>query len=256
MGTGAVNPFEYLEGDSFSFACHPGLACFTECCRDLRLSLTPYDILRLKNRLGLPSDRFLDRYTRTEPGEGYGFPQVLLNMEENEGRTCPFVTPQGCRVYSDRPGACRIYPIGRATARRQQEGNPREVFFVVREGHCLGFSEPQTWTVKDWTEDQGLGPYNRFNDLWMEIITRRAEAPSEDIRSRQMGMFFLSAYNLDRFRKFVFETTFLDRFLLEEEEVQKIREDDEALLLLSFRFLKFSLFGEKTLPLRTPASAP
>lgn len=252
----AASPFEYLEGDSFSFACHPGLACFTECCRDLRLVLTPYDILRLKKGLKLSSDLFLDRYTRTEPGEGHGFPLVLLNMEDNERRTCPFVSPEGCRVYPDRPGACRIYPIGRATARSHREGNPREVFFLVREEHCLGFSEDQNWTVKAWTIDQGLAPYHRFNDLWLEIITRRVCSPSEDLRSRQMGMFFLSAYNLDRFRTFIFESTFLERFSLEEEEVDQIRADDEALLLLSFRFLKFSLFGEKTLPLRTTPSSP
>ncbi len=57
-----TEPFEYLEDNSFSFACHPGLSCFTECCRDLRLALTPYDILRLKNRLGLASNDFLDQY--------------------------------------------------------------------------------------------------------------------------------------------------------------------------------------------------
>ena len=31
----------------FTFACHPGVPCFTECCRELDLALTPYDVLRL-----------------------------------------------------------------------------------------------------------------------------------------------------------------------------------------------------------------
>lgn len=244
------DPFEYLEGETFSFACHPGLSCFTECCRDLRLNLTPYDILRLKNRLGLSSDLFLDRYTRTEWSDGNGFPVIFLKMEENPRRTCPFVSPAGCRVYTDRPGACRIYPIGRAAAKREREGNPREVFFVVREDHCQGFAEAKTWTVKAWSEDQGLIPYNRFNDLWMEIITHRPYSNTEEMRSRQMGMFYLSAYNLNRFRKFVLESSFLERFSLNEETVENIKKDDEALLDLSFRFLKFFLFGEKTLPIR------
>ena len=44
---------EPVENGGFRFACHPGVVCFTECCRDLKLLLTPYDVIRLKNRLGL-----------------------------------------------------------------------------------------------------------------------------------------------------------------------------------------------------------
>ncbi|MFH0789406.1 MAG: YkgJ family cysteine cluster protein, partial [Pseudomonadota bacterium] len=56
-------PFDTLEGDSFSFACHPGVSCFTECCRDLNCVLTPYDLLRLKKSLGMTSSDLLDQFT-------------------------------------------------------------------------------------------------------------------------------------------------------------------------------------------------
>jgi len=45
--------------DNFRFACHDGLECFTRCCRDTTIFLTPYDILRLKNALGISSETFL-----------------------------------------------------------------------------------------------------------------------------------------------------------------------------------------------------
>jgi hypothetical protein len=48
--------------DSFRFACHDGLDCFTRCCRDITIFLTPYDILRLKNDLGLSSQEFLREF--------------------------------------------------------------------------------------------------------------------------------------------------------------------------------------------------
>ncbi|MEW6185725.1 MAG: YkgJ family cysteine cluster protein [Thermodesulfobacteriota bacterium] len=243
-------PFEYLEGDTFSFACHPGLPCFTECCRDLKLVLTPYDILRLKNRLGLTSSQFLDQYTVGKPGELNGYPAVLLKMEDNERRTCPFVSPSGCRIYEDRPGACRIYPIGRATSQTQGQQTKREFFFVVREEHCRGFWEPKTWTIAEWSGDQGLQAYNRFNDAWMEIITRKASREAEDPHSKKMQMFFMAAYNLDRFRKFVLESTFLDRFNIPEERGRKIRSDDDELLLLAFQWLGFSLYGDKVLTVK------
>ena len=47
----------------FSFRCDRGISCFTQCCRDVTIALTPYDVLRLKTSLGIPSDEFLDNYT-------------------------------------------------------------------------------------------------------------------------------------------------------------------------------------------------
>jgi uncharacterized protein len=243
-------PFEYLANNSFSFACHSGLSCFTECCRDLRLVLTPYDILRLKNRLGLTSGDFLDQYTVIKPGEHNGFPAVLLKMQEGERRLCPFVTPSGCRIYEDRPGACRIYPIGRASSRTQGQGKAREFHFVVKESHCLGFNEPNQWTVEHWSQDQGLQPYSLFNDGWMEIITHKGSLGPEEMISKKMQMFYLACYNLDQFRRFVFESTFLQRFDLPEEIISRMKTDDEELLKLALQWLKFSLFGEKGIPLR------
>ena len=52
--------------EKFCFACHTGVPCFTECCRQLDLTLTPYDTLRLKNRLKLHSGTFLEQYVIIE----------------------------------------------------------------------------------------------------------------------------------------------------------------------------------------------
>jgi uncharacterized protein len=226
------------------------LSCFTECCRDLRLALTPYDILRLKNRLGLASSAFLDQYAVNMPGEHNGFPAVLLKMQENERRTCPFVTPSGCRIYEDRPGACRIYPIGRASSRTQGQEKAREFHFVVKEAHCLGFNEPKPWTIERWSQNQGLQPYSFFNDKWTEIITCKSPLGSEEMILKKMQMFYMACYNLDQFRRFVFESTFLRRFDIAEETNNRMKTDDEELLKLALQWLKFSLFGEKGIPLR------
>jgi uncharacterized protein len=247
---GQTEPFEYLENNTFSFACHPGLSCFTECCRDLRLVLTPYDIIRIKKRLGLSSDELLDQYTTIKPGEHNGFPAVLLKMQENDRRTCPFVTPSGCRIYEDRPGACRIYPIGRGSSRTQGHDKIREFHFLVKEDHCRGFNEPNQWTIDEWSQDQGLKSYASFNDRWMEVITHKGSLGSAEITSKKLQMFFMASYNLDRFRRFVLESTFLKRFDIPEETINRVKTDDEELLKLALQWLTFSLFGEKSLPLR------
>ncbi len=115
---------EPLEAETFRFSCHPGVSCFGACCSDLTLMLLPYDVLRLRRRLGLGSREFLDTYTETLEGDG-GVPRVQLRMGDDEQRSCPFVDDGACTVYEDRPGACRMFPLGRAaTAGRVFPGGP------------------------------------------------------------------------------------------------------------------------------------
>jgi hypothetical protein len=55
---------ETMDADHvFRFHCSPGVACFTRCCADVTIALTPYDVIRLKNALGISSDAFLEKYT-------------------------------------------------------------------------------------------------------------------------------------------------------------------------------------------------
>jgi len=100
----------YTLDDPFQFSCHRGLACYNTCCRDINIFLTPYDVLRLRRGTGLSSEEFLEKYSVALLGDD-GLPLVVLRMMENEKKTCPFVTPDGCRIYQDRPWSCRMYPV-------------------------------------------------------------------------------------------------------------------------------------------------
>ena len=77
--------------DSFGFDCGPHVSCFTECCGKLELRITPYDSLRLRKRLGLCSADFLDRYTITRWRTHHGLPEIMLRMDPDSGKRCPFV---------------------------------------------------------------------------------------------------------------------------------------------------------------------
>ncbi|MBW2470259.1 MAG: YkgJ family cysteine cluster protein, partial [Deltaproteobacteria bacterium] len=122
-----------IEPDTpFRFECSPNVACFNECCRDLNQFLYPYDILRLKKRLALSSGDFLKRYTTQHIGPESGLPVVALKPADAERLTCPFVTPDGCRVYSDRPASCRMYPLARAISRNRKAGRVSEHFMLLK----------------------------------------------------------------------------------------------------------------------------
>ncbi len=240
-----------LTNGGFQFACHPGVPCFTECCRDLNLMLTPYDIIRLKNHLGLNAEDFHDRYTELRFDDRRNLSMVYLKMSDGERRPCPFVSPQGCRVYSDRPAACRIYPLARASRVHRAHGTVQEDYFVLRESHCQGFAEDRFWSVAEWTGDQGLEPYHEMNNLWMEIVTHPNLRRGMVLNNRQQQIFYLASYNLDKFRSLVLSGRFLQLFELDDQEIEAIRQDDVALLRLAYRWLRFSLFNEPVLKLRS-----
>ena len=95
----------------FNFKCYRGVSCFTECCQDVTIALTPYDVLRLKRGLGIRSDEFIDKYTINLSRKKQIIPFVILKMNEDD-KKCPFVNKEeGCSVYEDRPWPCRMFPL-------------------------------------------------------------------------------------------------------------------------------------------------
>jgi len=241
--------------DKFRFACGPHVPCFTECCGKLELLLTPYDVLRLRKRLRVSSAQFLDDYSVMRWKTSHGFPEILMKMDPDSGKRCPFVTAQGCSVYEDRPGACRIYPLGRASTADRVDGRHKEFYFTVRESHCKGFEETNEWTVGEWLADQGMEEYNRMNDLLMELYVRRARNRHISLGEPHLKMFVMACYNTERFRDFVFGSGFLTKFDVEPHAVEAIRDDDSVLLEFAFRWLRFALFGEPEMKLKGPADS-
>ena len=239
--------FRPLNGDKFRFSCHKGISCFTECCAKLRLALTPYDILRIKNRLGLSSEDFLEDYTDTDLSIHWRFPMIRLLMREDEKKTCPFVTKDGCTIYEDRPGACRLYPVGRAARLNDGHGSANDKFFLVSEPHCLGFQEERLWTLDEWLNHEGVSQYNTMNDRWLEIVGSKKNLGPKETIQKKIRMFFMASYNLDIFRRFIFNSRFFDLFHVDQGVKAGIESDDVALMGFAFDWLKFSLFGEKTL---------
>ena len=220
----------------FRFNCYPGVSCFTQCCQDITIVLTPFDVLRLKNSLKISSDEFLEKYTIIIQEEKKLIPLVILKMNEKD-KKCPFVTPQGCTVYHDRPWPCRMYPL---------DMNDDGTFsLIVDDSHCLGLKESDRWKISDWMSEQGIGPYEEMNELLSKItiplFARELDITNPDITK----MTLMSLYNLDKFRDFVFKSTFLDRLEIEPERIKKIRTSDEDLLLFAFDWIEFGLFGKK-----------
>ena len=234
--------------DRFRFACHPGVSCFGRCCGDINIALTPYDVLRLRARLGITSSEFLAKYAIVPFTKEQAVPVPLLKMRDDEKKSCPFVAEGKCTVYEDRPWACRMYPVGFASP---QEGTGNEPFyFLLEEEGCRGFEEAHEQTIREWVEDQGIEKYNEMGGLFQPLTFDERLAQGRKLDPKQMDMFWMSTYDLDSFRRFVFDSTFLDRIDVPPDEVEKIREDDEALMRFAFRWLAFALSGKPTMKVK------
>jgi len=254
-----VRPVQMTLNSRFKFKCYPGISCFTACCQKIDIALTPYDILRIKKRLGITSGEFLHRYVRQEIDEKSGLPLAIIQMDPDRDYVCPFVTPEGCTIYSDRPAACRYYPIGQGTM--QTEEGVDEFYFLIKEPFCKGLEEKKEWTIADWRVDQEPDLYDDMNREWKAMMLRRDADAMKAIDEKKQKMFFLASYDLDTFRRFVLESRFLELFEVEPETVATIKTDDVALMHFAFRYLKYLLLIKEDLKAKEgvapePAPAP
>jgi uncharacterized protein len=243
LGGRAIGPSE-----TFTFRCHAELACFNRCCHNLNLFLYPYDVLRLRRILGVSSDRFIDQYVDIVLRREHFFPEVLLRMSESQGQPCAFLTPSGCRVYDHRPHTCRMFPMEQAARYDAATGRTAPIHLFRPPAFCLGPGEAHTWTVESYARDQGAGDYYAMTLEWAQLRRLFENNPwgAEGPGGAKGKMAFMAAYNIDRFREFVFHSSFLKRYKVDSARVGKMREDDTALMLFGFEWIKVFVWGMRS----------
>lgn len=227
------NSSEPITGESrIHFACHENLPCFTQCCRDVNIYLTPYDVLRLRRALKIGSSEFLNRYTHSFLAKLTHIPVVQFRMNEST-LMCPFVTPDGCKVYDDRPWACRMYPLDLDVK------HPGCYRFITTSSKCFGLREKTEWTVEDWLISQGIAPYREMEELYQGVMP-----PQFSPRAKMdagLGKLLFLAYDLDVFKEMIQHRAFRKLHDLDEESYRRAMEDEEELLKLAFSYIRGQL---------------
>ena len=233
----------------FTFRCHPGVSCFTVCCKKVDLILYPYDIIRLKKALRIDSEEFMQRYARVVIGENPFFPTVMLALTDEGRGNCPFLNENGCTIYNDRPADCRTYPLERAIDRLPEKKGAREYYFLAHHDYCRGHEEKEVWIARDYVRSQRLAEYNVFNELWAEIDSVFRSNPWEGEGSGGPGqqLAFMVCYNIDGFRRLVSQRSILEQFNIPRDRKRSIQQRDEELLKFGFDWLKLLFTGKSTL---------
>ncbi len=206
----------------------------------------------MRKTIWLPSGEFLKRYTVAVLGDE-GLPLVVLKMMEDENKSCPFVTPEGCSIYQDRPWSCRMYPVFPGSSKEEE-------FLIEEKFSCLGFSaggssasggeDGNQLTVQEWKKNQGIDIYDKMNEFYKEITFHDYFQRGNKLDSGRAKVVYTACYDLNEFRRFLFETRFFDIYDVEKDLMEKIREDEEKLLSFGYRWVRFNLFSEDTLRLK------
>ncbi len=234
--------------NTLDFHCGKGVDCFTNCCRDVSIILTPYDVLRMKKALHLDSTEFLEKYTLLGCTKDQKVPVVLLKMNSGDKR-CPFVTEEGCSIYTHRPWACRMYPLGQAEPKGP---HPTEhgFYFVIHEDLCHGHGGGSQCSIRDWIASQGIETFEMMGEPFKRLMLNEFWEKGEPLEPSKLEMYVMACYDLDRFRRFVFESRFTEVFEVHEARLEALRTDDEELLIFAMEWLRFSVFNERTMKLK------
>ncbi len=231
-----------MAGEAFRFGCHPEVACFNACCRDLDLELHPYDVLVLRTALGLSSTDFLERYAVTAELGETGFPVLQLAMGEGPEHLCPFVGEAGCSVYPHRPAACRSYPIARG-AGLDEHDQVQERLCLVREAHCRGFEQLSQWTVQSWLEDQRLGEHTKVDDRYMSLVARHLRQHGPLPADRKL-LVAVALYQVDRLPELWARRDSLAELALSPAREAAVRSDERVRLDFALDWLELTLLGD------------
>lgn len=229
---------------TFRFECGPDAPCFNKCCRDLEMPLTPRDVLGLRRALGESGKTILQTFAAARRIPETGFPLPYLRMIPGPENECPFLSPAGCSVYDERPGACRAYPLGRGASVGRDGVNER--VFLVAGSACLGFGSGPEYTSDSWFAAQDMRSRNYFNDRFMRLMSLIA-AGDAPLDSRLASLALLCLYQPEDFRRLIKKMKIFERVNLDEGKKELILGDslaaDEACLDFAFDWLELSIFG-------------
>jgi len=242
-----VEPIRLTLNDTLKFSCHKGISCWNKCCARADVTLAPYDIIRLKNALGMDTSEFLKNHTVPFQLDAHGVPGLKLRTDDDGA--CLFMKDEGCSVYGDRPTACRYYPSGLLSMKAVDKAEDEQHFLLVREDHCMGHQEDNFQTIAEYRKEQGVEEYDELNHEWYQIILKKKSTGPAIGKPSEMSlqMFFMASYDMDRFRRFVMSDAFIKMYDISDDEYDQLEKDDIALMKFGFRLMKQVFFGELTI---------
>ena len=129
-------------------------------------------------------------------------------------------------------------------------------YFLVKESHCQVHREEHRQTVAEFRIEQEVEALDQINRGWIDIMMKMTSWRSvggpnaRKVSEQAKKMFFMVSTDVTAFRRFVFETRFLDTYAIDEDTTENLKTNDISLLKLGFDWLKNVLFNEQTIHMK------
>ncbi len=180
----------YGSEDLVKVSCN-GCKGSASCCHGMGKSiiLDPYDIYRLTTNLNRTFEQLLVEKLELHVVDGIILPNLKMT---GEVESCAFLDQEGkCSVHANRPGICRIFPLG-----RYYEDHSFHYFLQVNE--CRNSSKTLV-KVSKWVDTPELKKYEQFVIDWhyflneVEKVIRNAQ---DDKLVKNINMYLLNCFYL------------------------------------------------------------
>jgi hypothetical protein len=95
-----------------------------------------------------------------------------------------------------------------------------------------------------------MGDYSRADREFKNITLHRYFQEGDNLTPQNVEMFFMACCDTGKLREFVFKSSFWDKFSVDDETRESLKDDDVELLRFACNWLKFVFFGEKNLTVK------
>lgn len=159
---------KYKATDLVKVGCNDCKGC-SACCHDMGSSivLDPMDVYRLTTGLQQSMEALLNQAVELNVVDGVILPN--LKMQGSAG-SCYFLNTEGrCSIHEQRPGICRLFPLGRLY---EEQG----FSYILQIHECKAKNKTKV-KVRQWLQIEDLNRYEAYIWDWhMQIKRYQTEA--------------------------------------------------------------------------------
>ena len=189
---------KYSINDMVKADCDECRGC-SACCHGMGSSivLDPLDVHRLMSHFQTRFEVLLEDKIELNIVDGVILPNLKMNTQA-EGEPCVFLDAEGrCSIHEDRPGICRIFPLGRV-----YEDNSFSYILQIHECQKENRSKVK---VSKWIDTPDLKKNQQFITDWhyfLKAAQARLAAGGEEELIKRIAMqilqyFYIEPYHTD-----------------------------------------------------------
>ena len=179
----------YTENDLARIGCNDCEGC-SKCCHNMGESivLDPYDIYQFA-KAGITMEELMSRAVELNVADGVILPN--LKMQEDGGK-CYFLDENGrCSVHSNRPGICRLFPLGRI-----YDDNDFKYFNQIYE--CPKKNKTKV-RIDKWLGIDNINKYHEYIVIWhyfLKDIQHILEGMQDEKQIKTTTMYLVKLFYL------------------------------------------------------------